>query len=582
GTVIVPLRTGSDGDVTKTPKTRDYYQVYPPTFYLEKLGMQWMKDRGEAVPGINYVLNALPAGYVLYKRVRPSNTKQVDKYLYGHPSGKYFDSPNRFYPHFKHLMSTGGGIGCPCTVCNAIGGQILPLKQKTTAPLKAGPLLQHQHQRGQPKVVMSGMDASRVDEEGNPDVYRNLVDKLRRTGVLDEDIEEPLSIDWVAEKKILPQRLREIEHSPQWHPRVGDIVLYVKLLPPSTEVCRCKQGDFKIWDSNTKTFLGHPAWEAGLIGQVPSEETDIDDLVMERDKAMSVSYSGIRIEPLPDPNSSDKSLSKRYTYLPIHHTRPFVFWKDILTNVPKERWHPTIKHALTAMATFSLWSKFRFKGQWPDAWIFSRGIYIGSEMLSVGDTIRLVPKADALTVMDVLIIKSIRLKLSNLDLASDNDYDEGRPYNSSICIFGSAYTLDQSRADGEMVLDGDPELPEAMKDYSRAWYPLHPPEKEMLIHLDRVLGRLYEYDAMSLWFPSLSPDKTILPPDLSHGLEGLMGARKFARKTDNRIVSAFGSNWYWGESRAQALDLQTINGLEVGKYDLNRDPKQWRQKLKAV
>lgn len=42
--------------------------------------------------------------------------KQRDKYLWGHPSGAVFNSPNRFFPHFYYLM-TGGTTQCPCDLC---------------------------------------------------------------------------------------------------------------------------------------------------------------------------------------------------------------------------------------------------------------------------------------------------------------------------------------------------------------------------------------------------------------------------------------------------------------------------------
>lgn len=60
-------------------------------------------------------------------------------------------------------------------------------------------------------------------------------------------------------------------------------------------------------------------------------------------------------------------------------------------------------------------------------------------MIALDDTIRLAPKAGNENIItDVLVVKSIRLRLSNLDNASSNDFDEGRPYNSEIWIYGQA------------------------------------------------------------------------------------------------------------------------------------------------
>jgi hypothetical protein len=65
-------------------------------------------------------------------------------------------------------------------------------------------------------------------------------------------------------------------------------------------------------------------------------------------------------------------------------------------------------------------------------------------MLAVGDTVRLLLSSikHHTHCMEVLVIKSIRLKCSDLDKALNNDYDQGRPYNSSAWIHGSRYTCD--------------------------------------------------------------------------------------------------------------------------------------------
>jgi hypothetical protein len=121
GRIVVPLRPGcSDGDALHVPKQGPYTQVVPPTAYLEKTAQQWMERRNEAKPGAKYILEALPSGYTMWQRPRPSDPKVCDKYLYGHPGQKPFDSPNRFYPHFEYLMdNNGSNIGCPCKLCAA-------------------------------------------------------------------------------------------------------------------------------------------------------------------------------------------------------------------------------------------------------------------------------------------------------------------------------------------------------------------------------------------------------------------------------------------------------------------------------
>jgi hypothetical protein len=135
--VVVRLRPGSDADPTHVPKQDHYTQINPPTIYLEKIADQWMASQGQARAGVKYVLEGLPAGYTLWQRPRGSNSQHFDKYLYGHPNQKPFDSPNRFYPHFEYIMANGGNsIGCPCTVCSGNAG-ILPRASPNSSRMRS-------------------------------------------------------------------------------------------------------------------------------------------------------------------------------------------------------------------------------------------------------------------------------------------------------------------------------------------------------------------------------------------------------------------------------------------------------------
>ncbi|KAF9692036.1 hypothetical protein EKO04_009983 [Ascochyta lentis] len=623
--VVVLSRPGSDGDPTHVPKSGSHTQMDPPVLYMEKLGDQWMQARGEAQPGVKYILEGLPAGYTLWQRPRAKDPKHFDKYLYGHPGQKPFDSPNRFYPHFQHLMDNAGdSMGCPCTVCNGNSG-ILPrsspmrsssgasssassrplsrhgpaarsftlqtqaqarpasttlapaLVSQTSPALAAMPPAQH---KGRPKLLSAGMDTSHIDEEGTPDVYRNLIHKLRRHKEIDEPIEEPMSLDWRAEQETLPGLLEKLKEQQQWVPRVGDIVLYVRELPDDTHIIRHPiTREFRMYDELSKLWLALPLWEAGVVGQTPTEPTTIEDICQNGDKTFNVTYSGIRVEPLPHVSNPDKSMSKRHKYTPIRHSRPLILWKELLHQVPQEQWHPTISNALAVTSNMSLVGKYRFKGAWPDATVYCRGLYLGHEMLAVGDAVRLLPNKNhgQTTCDDILVIKSIRLKWSNLDAASDNDWDEGRPYNSSVWIYGAAYSNSPTRTNKEWLSNDLIRPPKVTNDYGE-WFPLHPPSKELAIPCSRVLGRLYEHTAMALWLNTKPTDL----PLLDAGREGLLEGRAYSRQHDNRIARELDATWYWGDSRAQALDLHTVNGLDVASHDQERDPKEWRKKIKIM
>ncbi|KAL1648548.1 hypothetical protein SLS61_006872 [Didymella pomorum] len=439
------------------------------------------------------------------------------------------------------------------------------------------PSMQH---KGRPKQVTAGMDTTRVDEEGSPDVYRNLINRLRRNGTIDEAIEEPLSMDWRVEQELLPDLRRKIEDNPQWAPRVGDIVLYVRDLPNDVHLLQYPiTKDYRMYDEMTKQWLDQPVWEAAIVSQTPTEEVTINDICENGQKQGNVTYSGVRVEPLPDVNEPDKSQSKRHKYVPIRHTRPFILWKHFLHQTQKS--HPTILNAQAITATMSLTGKYRFNGAWPEASIYSRAMYLGYEMLAVGDAVRLLPNASLgqTTTTDILVIKSIRLKLSNLDNASDNDWDEGPPYKSAVWIHGAAYTSDPSRQNKEWFSDSQSNqtASQAGDEYGE-WYPLHPPSKELAIPYSRVMGRLFERDAMALWLNEKSNEQDLLDA----GREALIESRGFARQHDKRISDHLEANWYWADSRAQALDLHTINGLDVSSHDQLRDTKEWRKKIKVI
>jgi len=621
--IIVPIRPGcSDGNHLHVPKQGTLTQVIPPTLYLEKTGDQWMERRGHAQPGAKYVLDRLPDGYTMWQRPRPSDPKHIDKYLYGHPQSKLFDSPNRFYMHFEFLMNNNGSnIGCQCKLCSG-GSGLLPRStlssakastdganiaassrpstsksaaaapapsfyKQSAAPVISAPMMNTPfastgsltQSKGRPKLVSAGAGSSRVDEEGTPDVYRNLIDKLKQHQVVDEAIREPLSPDWYAEQEILPGLLQSLKTTGQWVPRTGDIVLYVRELPKNLEIMRHEvTEEFQMYDEESEEMLGSPLWEAGLVAENPTESSSIADL-HRGGNDRSVIYSGVRVEPLPDPNSEDKSLSKRHKHVSLRQTRPFVLWKELLHNVSQDQWHPTIINALTVMSTLSLVGKFRFRGTWPDANIFCHGLYIGSEMLAVGDTIRLLPNAfkKQTYCQEILIIKSIRLRYSNLDKASDNDYDDGRPYNSNVFIYGAGYSRDQSQLNKEYLSQDNAEPPKAAAEYGE-WYPLHPTNKELVVPYTRILGRLYEREAMAFWL-NAEPGH---PPTLDNGREALEEARDFAHQRDRRMTQNPGTTWHWADCRAESLNLRTINGLDVSKHDQERDVRDMRKKMKVI
>ena len=501
------------------------------------------------------------------------------------------------------MQNDGNNTGCPCTVCASQGkgkipnitpsmycnglesalnsstlkgvGQSLPLRNNLQTERDAS-MARHaetpevKRRVGRPP---KWTPVTKVDDEGNPDVYRILIDKLQEQKSIDEPVKEPMSMDWRAERSLLPPMLDRYVRQPAWIPRVGEIVLFIKTIGASQRVSYDdKSRQYRIYDSDEAGFTEFPRWEAGIVGQVASESLRLDDLVSETDKSHNVIYSGFRVEAFPDPNSNEKPDSKRYKYVPLHHLRPFVFWQEYLRDIPEKLWHPTLRHAMTVSSTVSLLEKYRFKGSWPKAELLCKGLYLGSELILVGDAVRLMPKDGNGPVEDVLKITSIKLIFSNLDKSSRSDDDEGHPYNTAIHVYGQGFTTNPDRATN-VTVDGEATLP-SMSGYE-SLLPMHHPRQRLRIPFNRVLGRCFEAEAMSQWFPASDTKAR-----LNAGAEGMRHARVYSSKTYLRIDQ--GRTWFWADTRAEAMDLESLNAQEVGRYDKSRDPYRWRACIEII
>lgn len=600
--------------------------------YMAALATKWMEERGTAQKGVKYTLDKLPEGYKLYGKTRQNDSNHVDRYLCGHPSGYKFRSTTEFYDHFRCLMDNGNINGCTCVACVKKQRLLSASKpKKTTAsavktpaatagrkpvPTSATPVEGRLSMPKNQSTTGSSSDNrpptpdhEKVDEEGTPDVYRMLIDKLREKGALDEPIVEELSFDWRIDRADVPKSLDRLRDSPRFLPRVGEIVLYVRESKASEYVAfDTERKTFGIWDRTAQAFHGLPAWEAGLVTEVPQETIQLSDLVMEDDKQHQINYSGFRIEPLPKAGSDDKSWSKRSVYKPLHLIRPFIFYKDHLKGLRPVDWHPTMGHALSVMSSVCLVEKYHFKGVWPTATVFNKGIYLGAELLVVGDIVRLMPsqESDPTHVTNVMQITSIKMKLINLNASSNPDFDPldeedermHRDYSTCVHICGVAYTIDPTRAWGMGKLPisvSSGVLPQSIQGFVN-WYPLHDPERRWEIPFMQVLGRCYEDEAMRLWFSRKSPSTT-LPPvstfatvnrptsqdadaastesELGKGLRAIEQARLYSVKHDDRIGKTDGKKWFWADTRIEQLDLHEYKGYAVNKK-AEPDAKSWR------
>lgn len=423
--------------------------------------------------------------------------------------------------------------------------------------------------RGRPPI-----DRGPQDEEGSPDIYTQIFQLMHKTGTIDRDLEEVMSMDWRAERDLVSTMIKNVPLQASFIPRLGEIVLWCRkvegeiVLDPETD-------ELKMHDSTSGRYLGHPQWLAGVITQVPAEEVLVTDLLQETSKRHAVNLSGFRVECLPDPNGSAKGLSKQYSYVPMHHIRPMCFWNEAMKGIPDKQWHPSIPHALSVTANLSTIERYRAEGTWPNCNIHSKGIFIGAEALFIGDAARIIRQSGT-RVSDVLRIRDILVSFEGLTVANDGNVSSSTAHSIHVYLLGEGYTLDQQSSYKGMEVDLDKvagSLPPGMRGYDK-WYHMCEPGKRLKITYDCVLGRCFEADAMRSWFA--------LPKEnLDLGLSGTLIAREYSARSDMRIAGS-GKKWYWGNYRADSLDIETFNGFEVGQYNTDRDPKMWRSNLKVL
>ena len=301
-------------------------------------------------------------------------------------------------------------------------------------------------------------------------------------------------------------------------------------------------------------------------------------MTQETPKTHNINSSGFRIECYPSPNTKDKKLSKQYSYVPMRHIRPMMLLNDVLKGVPTNDWHPTVQNVMTAMGSVSCVARYKIKGNWPDFSMFCDGLYLGSEAIWAGEPLRLMPRGTEEAVIDVMVPDFFVVRVHDVEPEPDGSITGNRAKKIHLLAVGHVFTIDKESSKGSLA--EDIKLHKTMRGYG-PWY--HKTGADNNNDDDRyetsftcLLGRLYQYEAIQQWYPTLTPSEA-----LNLGLASLRSSRAFAtsHRTD---YSGTHLGWYWGEDRAASLDLSTFNGIEVGEYDREREPKKWREILAVL
>ncbi|KAK3063964.1 hypothetical protein LTR53_018688, partial [Teratosphaeriaceae sp. CCFEE 6253] len=183
-----------------------------------------------------------------------------------------------------------------------------------------------------------------------------------------------MSPDWRAGHMMLMKTFQDWSKLRAYVPRVGELVLFVRQLGSHQSLGWDDTAQtWRVIDLSTRSWVDKPQWEAGVLTQMPTESvTDADLDGVPANKQHGVVDAGFRVEPLPQPNSVNKSLTRQHRYVPLHAVRPLALWKDCLAGVSEADWHPTVRHALTIASTFCVLGKYHFKGTWPEATVFAQ------------------------------------------------------------------------------------------------------------------------------------------------------------------------------------------------------------------
>ena len=316
-----------------------------------------------------------------------------------------------------------------------------------------------------------------------------------------------------------------------------------------------------------------------MISQAPSpdEPVGLEDLLREGKKQKAVTYSGFRVECLPNPNEKEKSLSMRYSHVPMHHIRPMAFRREIMLGISPSNWHPTIRNCMIANGTIAQLERYSFHGTWPDANVKSQGCAYGAETYYIGDVVRLLHKGAAV-VTDILHITDFVFKFKGFHPDRHERVAADSVSQIHADFHGFGYTLDIKRSLGGVrvnPMEDNNGLPQWVHAYG-PWYHIFEPNQPMTISCVGVLGRLFEDVAVRTWLPN-----TNIPSAMQAGREGLVEARKYALQCDERLKNP-PKPFRICEDRLECLDIESFNGRAVNRFEDPYIPFLWRRVMAEI
>ena len=398
--------------------------------------------------------------------------------------------------------------------------------------------------------------------------------------------------DWRSTRESAAETIRQIAEQPLFVPRVGELVLWCHTI--KGEIRRHPHSkEFRLFDPVSGRWGKHPRWIGGVISQAPSPDEPIsqDDILNEGKRKKAVTYSGFRVECLPNPNDRDKSLSLRYSHVPMHHIRPLTYWKEFMLGIPPGDWHPTIRNCMTTMGTIAQIERYQFHGIWPDANIHSKGCAYGAETFYIGDVVRM-HFDDTTVVTDILHITDIVFKFKGYHPDHNERVLPHLVSTINADFHGYGYTTDIKRSSFRVQVNPtlhNHGLPKMVYDYG-PWFYIFQPNEVMTTSCTTILGRLFEGDAIRKWLPDTDEGDAVKSrfsdtnndsPLMQAGFQGLLEMRKSALEWDERMKNP-SKPYRLCERRVDALDILTFNGRDVSRFEDEYIPFLWRRVMAEV
>ncbi|THW88627.1 hypothetical protein D6D15_05844 [Aureobasidium pullulans] len=509
---------------------------------------------------------SFPPGYAVCRKPRPNEPSKKDPYIFGNPKGSY-SSAVLFAPHVVSIIRGNGS--CSCTNCGPNG---------STSNIESTPNAIHDDMEpALPPIPMDVDDDefpvnTNIDEDGTPNVLTQLLDRAWAGEHFGQAIAETGSMHWLLENEAaeFPDYLKKVKRTPRWQFRLGEVVLVARNLKPGDKLrMDDATGILKIF-SRAYGPIGLPIWEAAVVTQLYPKSFGIGILDQHGD-SQGTAFDEYRVEPVSEIGTNNKPWSTRYQVVDPLNMRPFSHWRELIDNADlndPHACHPTVRHAMLAMSSVSGVGRYHFTANGQEARLYFKGVYIGAEFLTQGDVVRFSsPQHLNSFGNDVLHIKHMYL-YAGLDRDTEP---------KGFHLQGIGYTVDRAHAHGNFQRPVPvEELPfRSMRGYG-LWYKMSADDTIVRVNYARVLTRLGEDNYMKIMVKHSHtkvasgggathmgmPDHVI---DLTYGLEGVVAAREHSSKFDPRIDRSIGETFYLADDRVEQLDLQLINGHDVGQ-----------------